>query len=883
MPRLLQTGLFPAFPGQIADGTAIVALHPRSANDGSGRSSVTLEKLARDVIRRNGLTPAAGVTARHLLRTAIVRTLPAAHAASLAARISSILNIVLRTGIDPAKLIEHGSPRVRELGRIAAEYKRLLRERNLIDREETLLTAAGLVLESRPLVIYGYHRARKEEIHFIDAIAGDGSVLYLPCGGEGMFTVNRRWAGYLSERGWDTADGNDAPASVGERLAAAYAAVSAPPPVDARAYPDVDAEVRACLAEAKRSVINGADAREIAIAVRGMDDYAPIIAAVAAEYGLPVNITLAVPIARTAFGAFIGLVLEAAEKQLGFEAAARLLMHPFGPKMPESKWTEARAERTSGVEEWSAVCPELASLDLSDEPRTLAERADNLVAFLKSVKIREKTAPRARELLAYRKFTESLDELTRLDGRQTMPPDAFAAAISELLADESVPYSPASNGIEVVEPKNIVGRSFERVFVLGMAEGAFPKPASEDPVVDFYERRLLAGHGIEFAEAAEVARWEELSFYFTLLSARGGVTFSYPKVSDDGESVESSFFKRLGVGRVPDAPEMLIASSPEELRVRMLRTGLPLAGDAVIERARAQYRVERRREDTADYDEYDGVIGVPYDAAARRWSASQLTQIGQCSFRWFAERILKLKPVDEMELALDPATRGTLYHKALEIAVSRAMAAADIRAATLEYIDEAFAEAEAHPEVKLPNVPNWESERADQIQELKKAIRAADFIAPGSRVVGVEVGFDTVHEGLRFTGSIDRVDDSPDGLIAVDYKTSSSKPLGAKGRDGKLDVDVQIPLYANAALKALYPDGNYGDSAYYSLTKGKILRTEKEGDIDKLNDLIDNVKTMLAEGAFAVDPDVSEMVCKYCELGAVCRKGPRLRRKSRRR
>ena len=883
MSRLLQTGLFPAFPGQIADGTAIVALHPRSANDGSGRSSVTLERLAGDAIRRNGLTPALGVTARHLLRTAIRRAVPEAHAASLASRISSILNIVLRTGVDPDKLIEHGSPRVRQLGLIAGEYKRLLRERNLIDREEMLLTAAGLGPERRPLVIYGYHRARKEEIFFIDAIAGDGSVLYLPCGSEGMFTVNRRWAHYLSERGWDAVEERNGPATTGENLAAAYAAVSAPPPVDARAYPDIDAEVRACLAEAKQMVVNGADAREIAIAVRGIDDYAPVIAAVAAEYGLPVNISLAVPVARTAIGSLIGLVLEAAEKRLGFEAAARLLMHPFGPKMPESKWTEARIERTSGVEKWSEVCPELASLDLSEEPRTLAERADNLVTFLRSVKVREKAAPRARELLAYRKFTESLDELTRLDGRQMMPPEAFAAAIGELLADESVPYSPAAAGIEVIEPKNIVGRSFERVFVLGMAEGAFPRPASEDPVIDFFERRLLAARGIEFAGAAEVARWEELSFYFTLLSARGDITFSFPKVSDDGDSVASSFFKRLGVERVPEARAMLVASSPEELRTRMLRTDVPLIDDAVIGPARARYRVERRREDTGDYDEYDGVIGVPYDAAARKWSASQLTQIGQCSFRWFAERILRLKPVDEMELALDPATRGTLYHKALEIAVARAMGAADIRAATLEYIDEAFAEAEAHPEVKLPNVPNWEAERADQIQDLKKAIRAADFIAPGSRVVGVEVGFDTVHVGLRFTGSIDRVDDSTDGLIAVDYKTSSSKPLGAKGRDGKLDVDVQIPLYANAALKALYPNGDYGDSAYYSLTKGKILRTEKEGDIDKLNELIDDVKTMLSDGAFAVDPDVSERVCKYCELGAVCRKGPRLRRKSRQR
>lgn len=881
MSRLLQTGLFPTFPGQVADGASIVALHPRAANDGSGRSSTTLDRLAREVVLRNGLTPAAGVTARHLRRAAILKTCPEAHAGSLAARISSILNIVLRTGIDTDKLVEHGSPRVRQLGQIAKEYKRLLRDRKLIDHEEILLTAAGLAPERRTLVIYGYHRARKEEIEFIDAISGDGSVLYLPCGDEGMFTVNRSSVENLIKSGWIVAGNENLPDTTGEILAAAYARVSAPTEIDARAYPDVDAEVRACLAEAKQLVINGVDPREIAIAVRSLGDYAPVIAAIAGEYGLPVNITLAAPLAHTAFGAFIGLILEAAEKQLGFEAAARLLMHPFGPKMPDSKWTEARMSHFSGAESWSSVCPELAALDPGDAPKTLDEHADALVAFLKSVKVREKAAPRARELLAYRTFIDSLDELKRLDGGQNMPPEAFAAAVRELLVDESVPFSPSSAGIEVVEPKNIVGRSFERVFVLGMAEGAFPKPASEDPVVDFFERRQLAAHGIEFAEAAEVARWEELSFYFTLLSARRGITFSYPKIVEDSESVESSFFKRLGVESVPNADEMLIVSSPEEWRTRMLRTGDQLGGDSVIERARAQYRVERRREDTGIYDEYDGVISVPFDAARRTWSASQLTQIGQCSFRWFAERLLRLKPVDEMEFALDPATRGSLYHKALEIAVGRAINASDIRAATLEHIDEAFAEAEADPKVALPVVPNWESERADQIQELKKAIRAADFISDGARVVGVEVAFEAVHEGLRFSGSIDRVDDTSSGLIAIDYKTSSSKPLGAKDRNGQLNVDVQIPLYANVALRELYPSGNYGDSSYYSLTKGKILRTEQEGDLQRLNELIDDVKAILSDGAFAVDPDARESVCKYCELDAVCRKGPRLRRKSR--
>ncbi|MBK7801783.1 MAG: PD-(D/E)XK nuclease family protein [Chloracidobacterium sp.] len=881
MSRIIQTGLFPSITGQVADGALTVALHPRAVNGGVGICSSKLTRLAADVIKQNGMTVTRGVTARHLLRSAILRTFPDAHASALATRIRPILKIVLSTGIDPQQLIEHGSPRVRQLGVIAAEYKRSLRERRSIDGEEMLITAAALAQERRPLAIYGYHRARKEEILFIDALAGDGSVLYLPCVADGMFTVNQRWIRFLADRGWEISHDETSPATTGERLAASYAKVSPRQSVDARAYSDIDAEVRSCLAEAKQLVISGVDPREIAFAVRAQEAYAPAIAAVADEYGLPVNITLEMPLSKTVFGGFVELILEAVLKQLAFEPAARLLMHPFGPKMPEGKWTEARVEHYSGVRAWTLVSPEIAALEWADEDLTLSDRADALTNFLKSIKVREKAAPRTRESLAYRAFTEALSELKALDGDHMMSLDGFAAAVGELLADETVPFSPSAAGIAVIEPKNIVGVTYERVFVLGMAEGVFPKTTSEDPVVDFFERRQLAAHGIEFAEAAEVARWEELSFYFTLNAARGNISFSFPKIIDDRETVESPFFKRISEGGITAVAESTIASSPEELRRAYLRSDDALPTDAALTRAKAQHCVERRRENTGISDEYDGVIGVPCDPSRRTWSASQLTQIGQCSFRWFAERLLRLKPIDEMELGLDPAMRGTLYHKALEIAIERAKNAPDIRAATLEHIDEAFAEAERDPKVALPDLPNWESERADQIRELKKAIEAPEFITDGSKVVGVEVEFRTDWEGFTFTGSIDRVDDTPDGLIAIDYKTSGTKPLGAKDRSGKLAVDVQIPLYANVALPALYPGGNYGDSAYYSLTKGKILRTEKDGDIEKLTDLVEDVRSLLAEGAFAVDPDHAEAVCKYCELESVCRKGPRLRRKSR--
>ncbi len=240
---------------------------------------------------------------------------------------------------------------------------------------------------------------------------------------------------------------------------------------------------------------------------------------------------------------------------------------------------------------------------------------------------------------------------------------------------------------------------------------------------------------------------------------------------------------------------------------------------------------------------------------------------------------MRLQEVEELELGMDYAKRGSFYHKVLELAVGKAREASDIRAATLENLEVAFAEAEADEEVELPMLSNWELQRTEHLNALRKAIESADFIGENARVIGLEQDFKTEWQGFKLMGYIDRIDDTPNGLIAIDYKTSSSAPKGAQDESGKLNVDVQIPLYSQVALRHLYPQGNLGNSVYYSLTKGKILREEKPEDFEKLQNLSARIKQILARGAFAVDPDVDEQACQYCDLESVCRKGPRLNRK----
>jgi RecB family exonuclease len=837
--------------------------------------------LARAELRKKGLDVIPVIEGRHILKRAAARIVPGVDSSSLVSNLGQILATTLRTGIDVDALIERSSPRVSDLARVIKTYRADLLQKGFIDRSELLWWAANNRPEPRPIYIYGHFRARKEEIFFIDAIAGDTSEFILPIQpDDDAFTVNNEWAEWLRSRKWTLKKGYEGPensySNEGQHLASAFSGgLHFGQPPSASKYTNIEAEVRGILANAKKRILDGAKAHDIAIVSRDQDLYAPVIGSIAAEYGVPVRIRHRIKLASTMFGGFVRLVLDAFALDMAYEATARMLMHPFGMGLQPGVWARARGRRPSNRDEWiltgapfeNLIWPERQPFTLwSGLVRTVFQLAD----------VRNKTALHTREILAFNAFNEALSELDQLEGEHPITLKEFSISINEILGESTVPYQSGAAGIELHEPNTILGAAFDHLYIVGLAESVFPAAIKENPVLDFFERKNLTKYGIDFEEAAEVAYWETLSFYFTLLAGGKSVSFSFPEVIENSERIPSPFFDRLGIK--PERSAVVSVSSLEEARSILLRND-GLLDDTVANEAREHLRIESLRESASPHDEYDGVIGVRLDPASRTWSASQLTTISQCGFRWFAQRVLRLAPVEEVDLGMDYGKRGIFYHRVLELAVSRATDQPDIRAATLQHLDEAFAETESDPEIELPMISNWQLQRSEHLRAIRKAIEAPDFISEGAKVLGLEQKFEADWKGLKIMGYIDRVDQTPDGLIAIDYKTSSVMPKGAKDETGKLSIDVQIPLYSNVALRQLYPDGDLGNSVYYSLTKGKKLRSEKPGDFEKLENLIDNLKLLMESGSYAVAPDIDEGACTYCEFELLCRKGPRLERK----
>jgi hypothetical protein len=116
-----------------------------------------------------------------------------------------------------------------------------------------------------------------------------------------------------------------------------------------------------------------------------------------------------------------------------------------------------------------------------------------------------------------------------------------------------------------------------------------------------------------------------------------------------------------------------------------------------------------------------------------------------------------------------------------------------------------------------------------------------------------------------------------DGLVLIDYKAGSQLSPGIKDAEGRARLDLQLPLYRDAAAPFLFPGEPVAAARYFSLAQVKEIRAP--GDDAVLLGLPALVRRHLMEGRYPVEPDVDQKVCGACPFDLVCRRGPRLSRK----
>ena len=255
-------------------------------------------------------------------------------------------------------------------------------------------------------------------------------------------------------------------------------------------------------------------------------------------------------------------------------------------------------------------------------------------------------------------------------------------------------------------PEHARGRSFEVVFIPGLAERSFPARLREDPVLLDASRRKL---GARLPTQESRVLQERLLLRLAIGAATERLYVSYPRIEVGlGRPRVPSFYaldvQRAVVGRVPEIAEWergaarvadasldwpaprnpecaiddvehdlatlgrLLHSNPDTVRGRA--TYLFTLNSALGRSLRSRWARWRQRK----WSSYDGVCSqseevrqamAPHRLRSRSYSPTSLQHFAVCPYRFLLAAIYRLAPYEvpgEIE-RLDPLTKGAIFHQ----------------------------------------------------------------------------------------------------------------------------------------------------------------------------------------------------------------------------
>lgn len=245
-------------------------------------------------------------------------------------------------------------------------------------------------------------------------------------------------------------------------------------------------------------------------------------------------------------------------------------------------------------------------------------------------------------------------------------------------------------------------------------------------------------------------------------------------------------------------------------------------------------------------------------AAVPYWSASRLKMLLRCP-RQFRYRYLDGIPA----LATAPLAFGKTIHEVLRVAGEAHMATGELPVVPemVWHFAASWREALQGEEVYFaPTHPT-----CDQYLLLGGDIleRFYDYYAHRPPPLLVELAFEVPFGDGSLLGFVDRVDEGPNGLVVVDYKSGKRKPTPAEAAH-----DLQLTVYALAVRETLGQEVERVE--FHCLRDGSSLASTR--DESALSCLLGNVRTTaektMERGEFLPR---SGYWCNWCDYRELCR------------
>jgi ATP-dependent helicase/DNAse subunit B len=556
------------------------------------------------------------------------------------------------------------------------------------------------------------------------------------------------------------------------------------------------------------------------------------------------------------------------------------------------------------------------------------------------------------------------------NGATTVRLSTFLQEVRRSLGSQSqLVGAPNRNGLRVLEATDVRGLRFRAVFIAGLVEGGFPLSASRDWIYPHEERDRLREYGLTLEDISPNTLLKEEHYFFQVACrATERLYLTRPLLlGDDSETVASYYIDELRRAIAPyrfeaeivrrdyDGKNVAEASSPEEMKTGLVRQQerhlhhgekqallpqprikrlLTLARNDGFLSGAALRRIEIERQRAGPrFGPYDGEITDPelLNLLGQKFgpdyvhSASGLSVYGNCPYRFFAQRVLRLEPRGEAALDLQAIDAGKLLHDILRRFFERhrrqALHKLDRKKLQKELAAVADSVFDEHERVVPPlNKQIWKIDREirkillDQVLlyelELQEEVAEKEVVPayfeiafggtrsaakdPDSKEEPLEISRETFvgEEQMKISGQIDRVDVARDEtIVAYDYKLST----GSSRWDIISGRSLQLPIYLEALEKLILPDHPIAGGGYYVIRGAQDRRNKglyrasqldylqlraknsifTDADWQKIrNEVVAKIWQFLdgmRAGSFIVDPSERTRTCRFCDFSAVCR------------
>ena len=614
------------------------------------------------------------------------------------------------------------------------------------------------------------------------------------------------------------------------------------------------------------------------------------------------NITLGIPLINSTLikAALIPLrlVLEGQSRELFLS----LILSPYYGCWQAKRHNCARADRiwrTHSIEHGlSNLINSLEKTDPEILEKIFCEKAKGLLEFAKLNFSHRKTASDwistikrlwfslgfpvisdERDSIALRHLKEIIHDMLVHLGHVAMDGYEFHSWVAHIAAGKTIQVSASEDaGIQIMGLIESRCLDFDKLYVLGLNDGALPQPVRPLPLLDISERKLVQGGTPE-------SQYEFGSRTFSnLISLAPDVTLLRSEHKDKKPLLPSPFWptneseKYLNIWSDP---------GPAWIRAGWLRSayeGLKVAAAG----GKPKIAGIKTSDDTL----------LEETALPHRISASSIETAIICPFRFLVDVILKIKPLEEMKPVVSPMERGVRIHRILSSFTrevrEKNLSLKQDRQKAIESLSKCVDEALRG----VADQPQWDVERRLLLSEgsppgiliswLDAEIRHRQN---GWRCIAEETGF----KGLKcdswsfpLEGRIDRIDYHEDtGMICWDYKTGNHP-----NRKDILErlTAPQLPVYLLALRMGKVPATNKYVNQETQLSAGYVqLKTPAkvkmnlirgmEESLNRWEGVIADIGKILQMGDFRANPypvsnlENKEAACENCPFITLCERG----------